>query len=240
VEIAANGIEAVWVATQKSFDVILMDCQMPEMDGYEATGLIRQSEQAADGNKDSVPIIALTAHAMKGARRRCLSAGMDDYLPKPFTQDQLMEILGRWLQRERAPREGPVEAGESDVEASRDTDVHQVPIDPKALDAIRALQREGKPDLLARVINIYLEDSLRLLEALRQAVSEGDGAGVKRTAHSLKSSSANVGAVRLSSLCKDLERVDEDVPLEQVDQMVAQIEDEYASVRGELRWALPE
>ena len=102
VEAVSNGLEAVEVLTTRGFDLILMDCQMPEMDGYQATQLIRQTEQATNGDEDSIPIIALTAHAMEGARERCLAAGMDDYLAKPFTQEQLAEVLERWLKKEGA------------------------------------------------------------------------------------------------------------------------------------------
>jgi PAS domain S-box-containing protein len=240
VEAACDGLEAVEVVTRSGFDLILMDCEMPEMDGYRATTLIRRREQATGRDKDSTPIIALTAHAMEGARERCLAAGMDDYLAKPFTQDQLAEVLGRWLEKKGASQESRVVEDDPAVRASSDVEANQVSIDRKALDTIRALQRQGKPDLLAREINIYLEDSLRLLEALRQAVSQGDAADVKRTAHSLKSSSAHVGAVRLSSLCQDLEQVDEGLPLEQIGPMVEQIEEEYRSVQAYLRRELQE
>jgi signal transduction histidine kinase/CheY-like chemotaxis protein len=102
VEVVDNGRQAVEAVSRTRFDLILMDCQMPGMDGYEATALIRERERPVDNEKDSTPIIALTAHAMEGARERCLAAGMDDYLAKPFTQEQLTEVLERWLKRPRA------------------------------------------------------------------------------------------------------------------------------------------
>jgi CheY-like chemotaxis protein len=101
VETVADGREAVEAVLETGFDLVLMDCQMPEMDGYAATALIREQGRAEGGEAASTPIIALTAHAMDGDRDRCLAAGMDDYLAKPFTQDQLSEVLRRWMKQPR-------------------------------------------------------------------------------------------------------------------------------------------
>jgi signal transduction histidine kinase/ActR/RegA family two-component response regulator len=103
VELAGSGREAVAATRETAFDLILMDCQMPEVDGYEATALIRERERIVSGGGISTPIVALTAHAMQGDRDRCLAAGMDDYLAKPFTQEQLLEVLRRWLKRPSPP-----------------------------------------------------------------------------------------------------------------------------------------
>jgi CheY-like chemotaxis protein len=97
VEMATDGLEAVEAASRTRFDLILMDCQMPRMDGYQATELIRQNERIPCREPIRVPIVALTAHAMEGDRHQCLLAGMDDYLTKPFTQEQLRELLERCL-----------------------------------------------------------------------------------------------------------------------------------------------
>jgi CheY-like chemotaxis protein/HPt (histidine-containing phosphotransfer) domain-containing protein len=234
VVVVANGLEAVEALSGSDFDLILMDCQMPEMDGYEATEAIRNGERAEEGGKDRIPIVALTAHAMEGDRDRCLAGGMDDYLAKPFSQDQLQEVLGRWLPGKAATPGIPIEMDRNRVEASDGGNAEEGSIDHEALEKIRALQRQGKPDLLARVINIYLEDSLRLLESLRQALSRGEGVGVYRRAHSLKSSSANVGALRLAALCEDLEKSGERESMDQVHQRIARIEEEYETVRIEL------
>ena len=234
VEVVSNGLEALEAASRTGFDLILMDCQMPEMDGYQATEAIRESERTPGAEKERIPIVALTAHAMEGARDRCLAAGMDDYLAKPFSQGQLSEVLGRWLKREPATRGGAADKGKQASETSPYAEAAPASIDRKALETIQALQRQGKPDLLVRVINIYLEDSLRLLEALRQALSRGDGVELKLQAHSLKSSSANVGALRLAELCKELEATGEGKSMDGVDQRISRVEEEYRSVRNEL------
>jgi len=104
VDVAGNGIEAVQMVDQIPYDLVLMDCQMPEMDGYKATAIIRQREQSLQGTiRESIkhlPIVALTANAMEGDRDRCLNAGMDDYLAKPIKQQLLSEMLDRWAPAE--------------------------------------------------------------------------------------------------------------------------------------------
>jgi PAS domain S-box-containing protein len=227
-EVAWNGSEALRHVAQADFDLILMDCQMPQMDGYEATQGIRKREEAEKGPERRVPIVALTAHAMQGDRERCLAAGMDDYLSKPFSREQLQEVLERWLRR--PPVGLPATVAATSCEASP----RQASIDPNALQTLRSLQHLGKPDLLERVIRIYLEDSLRLLEELRDARNKGDAALMKRQAHSLKSSSANVGAMRLSQLCRELERLEPDQAAGRTQGILSQIETEYRQVRSEL------
>jgi CheY-like chemotaxis protein len=233
-ETVANGREAVEAVSRSGFDLILMDCQMPEMDGYEATEWIRETERGAGGEKARLPIVALTAHAMEGDRERCLAAGMDDYLAKPFSQYQLREVLGRWLKPVGATRDEADDRDKKHAQGPPREGAEQGSIDPEALETIRALERQGRPDMLARVISFYLEDSLRLLEALRRASSEGDEIGVKREAHSLKSSSANVGALRLAELCKELESSGDPVSMDAMDRTLSRIEKEYESVREEL------
>jgi CheY-like chemotaxis protein len=234
VEVVGSGLEVLETVSRAGFDLILMDCQMPEMDGYQVTALIRESERATGTEGGRMPIVALTAHAMEGDRERCLGAGMDDYLAKPFSQDQLGEVLGRWLKPVPEKRSASAGTGRQDVEASSGDGADKGSIDREVLNTIRALQRQGKPDLLRRVINIYLEDSLKLLEALRQALSQGDGVGLKRQAHSLKSSSANVGALQLAELCKELEAKGEEEMTGGIDYRIARIEKEYEFVRNEL------
>jgi signal transduction histidine kinase/DNA-binding response OmpR family regulator len=235
VEIAADGREVVEAVSRRGFDLIFMDCQMPEMDGYQATEWIRESEGAGGTETDRMPIVALTAHAMEGDRAACLAAGMDDYLVKPFSQDQLGAVLARWLEPVQEATEVVTddEDGQTSETPSGPAETHPS-IDQKTLETIRALQRQGKPDLLERVIQIYLGDSLRLLEALRGAFSQGDGTGLKRQAHSLKSSSANVGALRLAELCKELEAADALESPDGMDRMISRIEEEYGAVRNEL------
>ena len=194
-----------------AYDAILMDGQMPEMDGYETTRRLRVLEAGAateggrdDGRAAHVPIVAMTAHAMKGDRERCLESGMDDYLSKPFTRGQLADVLRRWVTH------GPTEV--PDTAADRDRDARAPDggvIDDTTLDELRALDRDGSDDSLRHVLTLYLDKSPQLMTRLAEAVETGDAETMGQVAHSLKSASANVGATELSGLCESLERLGE-------------------------------
>jgi signal transduction histidine kinase/CheY-like chemotaxis protein/HPt (histidine-containing phosphotransfer) domain-containing protein len=210
VTVADDGQAAVSAVHQATFDLVFMDCQMPHMDGYEATRLIRRWEKRQkEGQR--LPIVALTAHALSGDREKCLAAGMDDYLGKPFTKHQLVAMLERWLavlgQKDDAEKEKSAEAEEANgpLPAPVAGKLSSSPIDPQALSAIRALQTEEQPDLLKNVIAIYLEETPLLLHELEQAVKAGNRTKIRRLAHTLKSSSANLGAAGLAELCRKLE-----------------------------------
>ena len=187
------------------FDLVLMDCQMPVMDGFEATRVLRGKEAVnADSHSKRLPIIALTAHAMEGDRKVCIDAGMDDYLSKPFTQDQLREMLERWLTDESESALLSADSSNQELEASTSAPIEMV-LDQAPLDAIRALEKNGRADMLARVIEMYIEDSARLIENIQAGIAAGDADAVMRGAHSLKSSSANLGASQLAELCRRME-----------------------------------
>jgi signal transduction histidine kinase/DNA-binding response OmpR family regulator len=222
VHVTTDGLEALEAASRKSFDLILMDCQMPRMDGYEAARVLKEGH--------SPPVIALTAHAMGGDREQCLAAGMDDYLAKPFSKEELCAVLDRWLVQKHV-RPG----GKEHVPQQSQAQPKISSIDPKALETIGRLQRQGKPDLLARVIRIYLEDSARLLEQLREAASRGEAQEVRRAAHTLRSSSANVGATRLASLCKQLELMAAEQPIGQLRATLDEVHSEHVAVQADLR-----
>jgi two-component system, sensor histidine kinase and response regulator len=207
VDTVANGREAVEALTHTPYDVVFMDCQMPEMDGFAATKAIRRHETAAA--QVHTPIIALTAHALQSDREQCLAAGMDDYLSKPFTQGQLHAILARWLPQHSGsqPAQGPPASpgAPADGPAPGQAVYRSASLDAKTLDRLRVLQRQGKPDVLVKVIQLYLSSAPQLLDSLRAAVIHGDATAMKRAAHSFKSSSGNVGALTLAALCKELE-----------------------------------
>ena len=203
VAIANNGIEAVAMVGRERYDLILMDCQMPEMDGFAATAEIRSREAAAGAAR--IPIIALTANAMQGDRERCLAAGMDDYLAKPFSKPQLAAMLERWA-APRRPGKGADAAIDPGVTATFASAAAARPIlDQSALENIRALERPGVPSLLGRVIDRYLLDAPKLIEEMRQARDRADAPALARAAHTLKSASASLGARHPAELCKTLE-----------------------------------
>jgi CheY-like chemotaxis protein len=251
VEIAQDGKEAVEATQRKQYDAIFMDGQMPVMDGYEATRLIRQAEAASTGKSKPrhTPIIALTAHAMEGDREVCLDAGMDDYLPKPFDRRQLEGVLQRWIVKrgvrvgEKSTRRKPASPKVLSEAVPSSSEAHDTPqkpggraisLDPKVLEGIRSLQQPNAPDLLKKMINLYLDDSVKKLRELRTAVEAREAVNVHRIAHSLKSASANLGATTLSSLFKEMEMMGKSNEIGNAIQLLSLIAAEYKNVKGEL------
>ena len=208
VTVAQNGREVVDQAQKTRYDLILMDCQMPEMDGFEATRLIREWERTI-GSGQSIPIIALTAHATQRDREACLAAGMNDYLSKPFTMERLWDMLASWLPSSataRSPEQD--ESKRSDCSLKSDANTAAPPaVDRKAWNSITTLQRPGKPDILAKILSLYLTDSQQLVDKLRQGVATGNAQLMNEAAHSLKSRSSVLGAVVLSELCRQFEEM---------------------------------
>ncbi|RQV20683.1 response regulator [Burkholderia cenocepacia] len=215
VDVADDGEQALQRLADDGFDVVLMDCQMPKLDGFEATRQLRRRE--AEAGAPRMPVIALTANALSGDRERCLAAGMDDYLRKPFRRDALLQMLARHVGGAAcAPVTGSdVATTGADIDtrpeagggAAPDPDDDASVIDQKALDALRALQRPGRPDVLTRIIDQFAADAPRLIRDMHAAVEAGDADALKLAAHTLKSSSANVGAHLLSARCRAIEQL---------------------------------
>jgi two-component system sensor histidine kinase/response regulator len=198
-EIANNGKEAIDLVRDHEFDLILMDCQMPIMDGYQATSIIRQQQKAG---VRSVPIIALTANVTEGDRARCLNAGMDDYLSKPYSMVQLQQTIQRWLPF----HEGTEETGIVEHIVNMPQETKNAPIlNPGLLKQIRDLDASGGNALVRKILEAFLETADENIRQLEQAFIENNADVLRRTAHALKSSSANVGAETLSELFKQLE-----------------------------------
>jgi len=219
-----NGKEAVRRVTTGTYAAVLMDCQMPEMDGFEATAGIRRWEREraqATGSAIRLPIIALTANAMVGDRERCLAAGMDDYLAKPFKRHQLKRVLGRWLGGDgKADTTGIVPA----VALAHVSPGRTVVLDSAILTNLRAMRRPGEPDLLARLAALYRDDASLRIEEMRQAQVRGDAQAMRRSAHAMKSASANVGATELADVLRALEHAGRDGDLDAAGRMLAQVE----------------
>ncbi len=207
VDVVANGRKAVNKVSGKRYDMVLMDCHMPDMDGFEATEEIRRLEGIEGGNVH-IPIIALTANVEKGVEEECKTAGMDGYLSKPFAQDQLHQILSQWLNQneELVRNEEPVVLkAVAQSTAPDEGEKTEKLLKQDALDKIRALQRPGSPNILDKIINLYLENSRDLMQSIIDSIERDDSASLQEAAHSLKSSSANLGAVKMAALCKELE-----------------------------------
>ena len=222
VDVAANGKEALRMMDLLSYNLVFMDCQMPEMDGYQATAEIRRRE----GRARHTPIIAMTAHAMEGDRQRCLTAGMDDFLSKPVRSDKLQALLTRWMARAEPAQEVPT-PGTAAPPADE-------PIDLGVLESLRDPQEEGEPDFLVELIDHFLRDAPHRLSALRDAVTQGDAETTARIAHRFKGACGVFGARSMTRLCGDLEEWGRRRTLEGADAVVAQLESEFGRVRNAL------
>jgi CheY-like chemotaxis protein/HPt (histidine-containing phosphotransfer) domain-containing protein len=215
--VVRNGHEAVAAARDGGFDVILMDCQMPEMDGLTATRDIRRIE--AENGRARTPIVAVTANAFAEDRAMCMAHGMDDYLSKPYTETHLAAAIERWAAPTR--RVGPAPGGGR-------ADMVAPDIDDAALAEIRA----ARPRLLARLLTTYLAHAPGVVDDLARAIASGNAAALKIAAHSLKSSSANVGARRIAALSKELEVLAGAGNVAEAASIARALETEFAAVQA--------
>lgn len=232
VTVVQNGREVLDHAKKSSCDLILMDCQMPEMDGFEATRLIREWEQS--GSRTPIPIIALTAHATPGDREHCLATGMSDYVSKPFSMERLQAVLSSWLRPSNtALKPEAALAPVSRVSVNRSVPVASLSepaadaslvVDQKAWKSITSLQRPGKEDTLAKILSLYLSDSQDLVNELREGMLAGDTQAVNQAAHSLKSRSSVLGAVTLSKLCRQFEDLSRQGQLAEAEPLLDQLD----------------
>ncbi len=213
-EAVGNGVEAVEAVQRIPYDLILMDCQMPELDGYEATARIR----ALEGPQRHVPIVAMTANAMEGDRDRCLAAGMNDYIPKPVREADLAAMLSRWTAATPA-------AARAEQPAS---------VDRAVIADLRQLSPPGEPSFVDELIDAFLEDTPAQLAAMRAALAAGDSAALHAAAHSLKGSSGALGARRLSALCAQLEGLARAAALDDAVLPFEALADEFHVVRADL------
>ena len=221
VSIANNGREAVELSDTAQFDVVLMDVQMPEMDGYEATLAIREREQ---NTTIRLPIIALTAHAMKGDREKCLDAGMDAYVSKPIQVDQLMATMHDVVATtDSSPVELPVtetvaeSRGMADENASSGESIPVLAIDD-------VLHRVGDDvELLSTLVDLFRADCPKHLTEIRVALSANDPPRLKKAAHSLKGCSANLGGAQLAKTALEVETLANEECLQEADQRISQL-----------------
>jgi PAS domain S-box-containing protein len=234
-EIVPNGQEAVAAVQRGGYDIVLMDCQMPVMDGYEATRQIRAWEQVR-GAQQRLPILALTANALVGDAEVCREAGMDDHLAKPYTRNQLGALMARWLPPHLvegsldALRTHPVPLAPEPATAPTVNATVDGAIDAKALASIRELD-DGEGVVLAEVIDIFLQEAPQHLAGLRAALQRKDAGELARSAHAFKSASGNVGAVHVVKLCREIERVGRSGELADAPPLLHQIEQQVDAVR---------
>src|SRR5213592_2527644 len=211
-DVVASGLEAVETLERIPYDVVLMDCQMPEMDGYEATRWIRQREH--ENGLPRLNVVAMTANAMEGDREKCLAAGMDDFVTKPVRIEELEAMLERIQTvqpplppRHESPREHPA-------------------VNTDMLNRLRDLRVPGQPDPVAEIIDLFLQQTPDLLRSLKQAFGEKDLESVGTTAHMLKGSCANLGAEQMAEWSRELESMARQGRLSSAEKLPVQLEHE--------------
>jgi len=224
VDMADNGRQGLHAVFGSHYDAVLMDCQMPEMDGFEATAGIRRQEQLQ--GLPRIPIIAMTANAMEGDRERCLEAGMDDYLSKPVKRSQLADTLRKWLT-------GPAHPTGPGVDTMTQTEAPSLRA-PAVDKAVLVELREIMEDAFAELIQTYLRDTPTRLVAIRDAIGQSDADALRAAAHTMKSSSANLGAMPLSALAKELEALGRSGTTEGAAELFRQAAAEFTRVKQAL------
>ncbi len=214
ITVAEDGKQAVETYKKKNFHAILMDVQMPEMDGMEATAEIRKIEKS--NSRERIPIIAMTAHAQPGYREKCLSADMDDYISKPIIPERLFELLEEHCYKHSSE----TEMANADSKEEQETEGSQ----PNYFDRVTALKRmENDEELLAELVAIFLEESQGYLESCTEALEKFDFETACRAAHSLKGASANISAEDLHEKAYAMEIAMRDEKIENANELLNNI-----------------
>jgi CheY-like chemotaxis protein/HPt (histidine-containing phosphotransfer) domain-containing protein len=219
IDSALNGFESITLLRNNTYDFILMDCQMPELDGYETTSLIRDMEKQLN---QRTPIIAMTANAMLGEREKCIQAGMDDYLSKPLNFAQFQSCIAQWI--------GAKPNEESKPEEHTHTLDSSVPVDLTRLNEFT----EGDKGTEEMVINLFLETAYEAFDRLKNAQIGNESEEWSKAAHSFKGASGNLGAMTLHAICSDAEHKGE-LPREEKDLILNNLYAEFAKVESYLK-----
>lgn len=214
-DVAANGLEAVEILSRINYDLVLMDCQMPEMDGYEATAAIRRRENGGM----HTPIIALTAHAVDGEKEKCMAAGMDDYLSKPVNKEMLRRKVEEWLAGDQKEESRII----TEQRPSETSDL----VDVACLDDIA----DGDDSMKRRVVEMYLDQTTPAIANLREAVDKGDAEAIKNIAHKAAGGSATCGMKRLVEPLRELERKAKENDLDGTKDLMSSTEEIFEKTR---------
>jgi CheY-like chemotaxis protein len=226
VDVAGGGREALERLRGAVYDLVFMDCEMPEMDGYATTAEIRRQE----GPAARIPIVAMTAHAMEGDRERCLAAGMDDYLSKPLELPAVHGALERWTPKHPA---GPARSAPGPGPAH--LALSSLVVDADRVARLRAtLTAGGNASLFARVLRGFIADTGERVEALRRSVERGEVEAAQQVAHALRGSCANIGVARMADIAEALERLATTGRLEGAEALVQQLADEFRQAEAAL------
>jgi len=227
-EAVANGLEVLKAMELVSYDIIFMDCQLPELDGYKTTMEIRQREaDANNGDRKRVYIIAMTAHAMRGAREKCLASGMDDYISKPVQMEALHSVLDKAIHGVQRPAPASDSLNHAQVRGT---------LDPDALRTLRTLREPNKPDPVVELIDIFLRDTPVKIREMETAAAQYDARSLELIAHGLRGCASSVGASRMAGLCSELEDRAHTGSIQTALYLLKQLDNEFSSVRAALEF----
>ncbi len=239
VDTAANGLEVLAALRELPYDLVLMDCQMPELDGYAATRRIRDPQSAVLDHE--ITVIAMTAHAMAGDMEACLAAGMDDYLSKPVSPDALASMLAKWLPGDPGPRS---DAGVPDelavAEPLSSVADGATDADGVVFDSVGFMERMmGDAELATEIIQAFLEDMPAQIKALRGAIREGDLDSVERRAHGVKGAAGNVGGERMQAIARRIELACKGRDLGEIASLVPSLELAFRQLQEAMQGEMP-
>jgi PAS domain S-box-containing protein len=218
---ASDGREAIAQMAVIPYDIVLMDCQMPEMDGFEATAEIRRME----GSTRHTCIVAMTANALQGDREKCIAAGMDEYIPKPVKPEALLAVMTRLLQQ---IKDGSLSPGDNVSES--------LLLDPAALRELEEVGGTGEPDFVAGIVALFVAETPAQIETIKRCLQANNPLGLRAGAHRLRGSCKQLGAVSMAALCTAIEDASETLGISStLDRLVSKLESEFMAVRQQLK-----
>jgi len=233
VDVAVNGVKALEALDSTRYDLVLMDCQMPELDGFEATRLLRERE--GDGHR--TPVVAMTANAMSGDRERCLEAGMDGYLTKPVRPDELTAAISQWLPRVEADPDAAPSSTTDQTEPPEEglQAPNLVVLDRSQLAELRALGGSASTEFMTELIGAFLSEGVAEVEQIRASAVGQDAAGILTAAHRLKGSAMNLGCQALADAADDLESLARAGSVEGAEPMLDRLDAAFEQTAAALR-----
>lgn len=244
VDIAANGLEATQMIEKFLYEIVFMDCEMPEMDGYEATADIRRRPDS----KSRLPIVAVTAQAMQGDQAHCLAAGMDDYISKPVKQEDFARALKWWVPRQNREQKNEPLQHRREIENVNSVDMPNSSSSPvssslpnpssalstEVLARLRALEEATEPSLVSQIFTSFLKDGAERIGVLRSSLEANDAELLRKTAHALRGASGNVGAMHMADIAQQLEALGKSSSMSGAVALIEQIEAEFGRVKAEI------
>ncbi len=228
-DIVVNGDEAIKALKRVDYDLVLMDVQMPEMDGIEATCRIRNREPEVINKM--VPIIAMTANAMQGDSDRCLNSGMNDYISKPFNFNDFVQTLKKWLKQEKDKKELSTPPNNKAQESIEESKLSDIPIWDREIMMVRIMNDEAIASIL---IEGFIEDTPHQIESLYCSMDRGDMAGVKLQAHTIKGSASQIGAERLRAAAFEVEKAANAGKQSEVISLATEIKSQFIALKDEI------